>query len=333
MPPMWIWLQFIASAALIVIAATQLAKYGDVIALRTGLGGMFVGVLLMAGATSLPEVLTSISSVNQGVPNLAAGNLFGSNMFNMLLLAILDLVHREERLLRKAALKHALSGSLSIFLIGAVVFFVMSDIQVSIGWIGADSLFITLAYMIAVRLIQKHAQHGVAPARLVEVPKGTPALSRGVLGFSIAAIALILVTPIMVRSSATIAELTGLGATFIGTTLVALITSLPELVTTLAAARLGADDMAIGNLFGSNLFNMFALGLTDFFYTQGRFLGTIDPAFLMIGMLGLLMTSMGLIGNLARLERRVLFVELDSLALILVYFGGLWFLYSQNIAP
>jgi cation:H+ antiporter len=94
----------------------------NIIAVRTRLGGMFVGVLLMAGATSLPEVLTAISSINQGVPNLAAGNLFGSNMFNMFLLAVLDLVHRKERLLRKAALKHALSGSLTVFLIGLVVF-------------------------------------------------------------------------------------------------------------------------------------------------------------------------------------------------------------------
>jgi hypothetical protein len=145
----------IASAALIVLAATQLAKYGDVIALRTGLGGMFVGVLLMAGATSLPEVLTTISSINQGVPNLAAGNLFGSNMFNMFLLAVLDLVHRKERLLRKAAMRHALSGSLTVFLIGLVVFMVMADIKVSIAWIGVDSLLIILAYMIAMRKIQK----------------------------------------------------------------------------------------------------------------------------------------------------------------------------------
>jgi cation:H+ antiporter len=113
---------------------------------------------------------------------------------------------------------------------------------------------------------------------------------------------LIFLTPAMVRRSATIAEITGLGTTFVGTTLVALVTSLPELVTTLAAARLGADDMAIGNLFGSNLFNMFALGLIDIFYVQGRFLQTIDPVFLLIGMLGLLMTSIGLIGNLARLR-------------------------------
>ena len=89
-----VWLIFILTAAGIVIAANQLAKYGDVIALRTGLGGMFIGVLLMAGATSLPEVLTSISSLQQNTPNLAAGNMLGSNTFNMFLLAIIDLANR-----------------------------------------------------------------------------------------------------------------------------------------------------------------------------------------------------------------------------------------------
>ncbi|MBN1537367.1 MAG: sodium:calcium antiporter [Anaerolineales bacterium] len=328
-----VWLLFLVSAGFIVVAAIQLAKYGDIIALRTGLGGMFVGVILMAAATSLPEVLTTISSINQGVLNLAAGNLLGSNMFNMFLLAILDMTHRKERLLRKAALKHALSGSLAVFLIGLVVFFVMADIQASVGWIGLDSLFIILAYVIAMRLIQKNNQFSASAVSNFEIPKGTPSLGRGLMGFGIAALALVFITPVMVRNSAAIAELTGLGTTFIGTTLVALVTSLPELVTTLAAVRLGANDMAIGNLFGSNLFNIFALGLTDIFYLEGRFIGMIDPGFLLIGMLGLIMTSMGLIGNLARLERRILFIEIDSLALICVYFGGLWLLLSRGVAP
>lgn len=108
---------------------------------------------------------------------------------------------------------------------------------------------------------------------------------------------------------------------------------LPELVTTLVAARLGADDMAIGNLLGSNLFNIFAVSLIYVFYFQGRSRGIIDPASLMSGMLDLLVTSMGLIGNLDRLERRVLLVELDSLALLPVYFSGLWLLYSCPITP
>ncbi len=78
---------------------------------------------------------------------------------------------------------------------------------------------------------------------------------------------------------------------------------------------------------------MFALGLTDVFYLPGRFLGIIDPAFLLVGMLGLLMTGLGLIGNLARLERRVLFIEVDALALMTMYFAGLWLLYSRGITP
>src|SRR4030043_1927521 len=101
-----VWVTFLISRALIVFAATQLAKYGDVIAVRTRLGGMFIGVLLLAGATSLPEVLTSISALSQQAPNLAAGNLLGSNTVNMLLLAIVDVVNRKQRILRNAALKH-----------------------------------------------------------------------------------------------------------------------------------------------------------------------------------------------------------------------------------
>lgn len=326
-----VWLVFLISTILIVVAAMQLAKYGDVIAVRTRLGGMFIGVLLLAGATSLPEVLTTISAVNQSVPNLAAGNLLGSNIFNMFVLAILDLIHRKERILRKAALKHALSGSLAIFLISLAVFFILADIPAKIGWVGIDSIIILLAYFTAVRLIQTHQLHGSAPA--AEVPEGTPSLWIGLFGFGLAAALLLIVTPWMVSASAEIAVITGLGTTFIGTTLVALVTSLPELVTTISALRLGADDMAIGNLFGSNLFNMFALGLTDIFYVGGRFLGVIDPAFLLVGMLGLLMTGLGLIGNLIRLERRVFFVEIDALALMLLYFGGLWLLYSRGISP
>jgi cation:H+ antiporter len=326
-----VWLQFAACSALIVGAAMQLAKYGDVIAVRTRMGGMFIGVLLLAGATSLPELLTTISSVMQGVPNLAAGNLLGSNMFNMFVLAILDLAHRKERLLRKAALKHALSGSLAVFMIGLVVFFIMADIQATILWVGVDSLVIIGVYVVAVRLIQSNPMAPHQAGAAAEIPEGTPSLRTGLVGFGLAAAGLVIITPYLVSSSTTIAEITGLGTTFVGTTLVALVTSLPEMVTTLAALRIGADDMAIGNLFGSNLFNMFALGLTDFFYTEGRFLSVIDPAFLLIGMLGLLMTGMGLIGNLARLERRVLFVEGDALALMMTYFLGMWLLYSRGI--
>ena len=160
------------------LAAIFLAKYGDTIALRTRLGGMFVGTLLLAGATSLPELLTTISAVNQGVPNLAAGNLLGSNMVNMFLLAVLDLLNRRERLLRKAALKFALSGSLAVFLIGLVVFFAMANIETTIGWIGVDALVIILAYVVAIRLIQTNQTHPTVHAAKLRSRRGRPACAR-----------------------------------------------------------------------------------------------------------------------------------------------------------
>ncbi len=324
-----IWVEFIVSAAVIVIAATQLAKYGDVIAVRTRLGGMVIGLLLLAGATSLPEVLTTVSSLSQGVPNLAAGNLLGSNMFNMVLLAVIDLAAQNQRVLRKAALKHALSGSLAVLMIAMVVFFILAKIEVQVGWVGVDSILLMLTYGGAIYLIQSNS--GSIAAVETEIPEKFPSLTRGVIGFLIAAGVLAIVTPMMVRASSGIAEITGLGTSFVGTTLVAVVTSLPELVTTLAALKLGADDMAIGNLFGSNMFNMFALGLTDLFYLDGLFLSIIDPAFLLVSVIGLIMTLMALIGNLARIERRLWFLEIDALMLILVYISGLWLLYVRGV--
>lgn len=325
------WIKFLISAAVLVAAATQLAKYGDVIALRTRLSGMLIGIVLMAGATSLPEMLTSISSLNLQSPDIAAGNLLGSNTFNMFLLAVIDLMHRQQRILRKAALKHALTGSLAVFLIGLVVFFILADIHLQIGWVGLDSLVLLAGYIIAVRLIQGGAQADAHTMEPEEIPEDTPALWIGILGFLAAAGVLMIATPIMVASSAEISEATGLGATFIGTTLVAAVTSMPELVTSLAAVRIGGYDMAIGNLFGSCMFNVFALGLTDLFYTQGRFLAVIDPSFLLVAVLGLLMMGLGLIGNLANLEKRIGFIELDALALILTFFGGMWLLYLRGL--
>jgi cation:H+ antiporter len=253
----------------------------------------------------------------------------GSNAFNMVLLAVLDLLHRSQRILRKAAMRHALTGSLAIMMIGLVLYFMAADIQVKIGFVGLDSIIIVAAYVFALRLISGEPKGEKLDKE--DIPDDVPKLWVGLLGFSLAAGALILVTPLMVSSAVEIAELTGLGTTFVGTTLVALVTSLPEMVTTIAAIRIGASDMAIGNLFGSNMFNMFALGLTDLFYTQGRFVGTIDPAFMLVGLFGLLMTAIGLVGNLAKLERRFWFIEVDSLLLFILYFSGMWLLYQRGM--
>lgn len=327
-----IWLQFIGSAILVIIAAIKLAEYGDVIALRTRLGGLFIGTVLLAAATSLPELLTTISAINQMAPNLAVGNIFGSSMFNMFMLGVLDIFYQQARILRQVAISHALSGSLAVLLTALAVFFIQANIDLQVGWVGVDSLLLIGLYLYGLRLINNNNHQGSPESEAADEGKeGLPSLKFASTGFFIATIVLLITAPWLVRSSVGIAEITGLSTGFIGVTLVATVTSLPEVVTTIAAVRLKAYNLAVGNLFGSNIFNIFALGLADLFFLPGRLLSTVDPALMLAGLIALLLTGIGLIGNLAREERRLLFVEIDALLILVGYTIGLWLLYDRGI--
>lgn len=327
-----IWLEFALSATLVVLAAIKLAEYADDIALRTKLGGMFIGTLLLAGATSLPELLTALSSISQQVPELAAGSIFGSSMFNMLLLAVLDLVNPRSRILRNVAVNHALSAGIAVLLTSLAVFFLVADVEIQVGWVGLDSLILMGMYLLGMVLIfSKNSQLTHVEQAGGDQERQIIALIPPVVGFLGAAVVLILVTPWLVRSSVGIADITGLSAGFIGAILVAVVTSLPEVVTVVAATRIGAHDLAVGNLFGSNIFNIFALASVDLFYFQGRFLSTVDPALTLAGMAGLLLTSLGLVTTVAQIERRFLVVELDAMLIILGYVGAMLLLYSRGI--
>lgn len=322
------WLAFCLSAAVIIAAAIKLAEYGDAIAYRTGLGQLFIGALLLAGATSAPEMLTMISSIRQGHIDLTAGDLFGSSMFNMLLLGVLDIAFHQTRILRRVALRHALTASLGTLLTGMAVFFILADVQWMIGWINVDSLVMIVAYVVGVWLLRNNPVTGAAPE---EEARGIPSLRRAIVGFVAATAVLVLVVPWMVRSASQIAEQSGLGDGFVGMLLIATVTSLPELVAIISAVRLRAYDIAVGNLFGSNVFNMFALATADIVYTGGNFFDAINPAFALAGLLAMLLTTLGLIGNLAQVERRIWIVEVDALLLILGYGLGMFILYLRGV--
>ena len=328
-----IWIKFILTAAIVVAAAIKLAEYGDVIAVRTKLGGLFVGTIFLAGATSLPELIASISSFSLGAPDLAAGNFLGSNMVNVVLLALVDLINYQVPLLRRVALSHALTAALASVLMLIAAIFILADIDITIGWVGVESLALIGLYFGGIWLIQRENRGPVAAtaATAVEPAPGFPSLKVGLAGFAAAGAVLVLVVPQLVASSTEIATITGLGTGFVGTALLSVVTSLPELLAALAAMRIGAFDMAVGNLFGSSVFNMLALGMSDFFYTDGRFLGAIDPSFALVALLGLLLTNMALIGTLARVERKILFIEVDAIGIVVVYLLGMYLLFIKGI--
>jgi cation:H+ antiporter len=212
------------------------------------------------------------------------------------------------------------------------VIFIIADIPLSIGWVGLDSLLIIAVYFGGMLLFQQESQlqGGASRTKVFPVEEEFPSLKRGIIGFLLAALLLVFVVPQLVVASTEIAALTGLGEGFVGTSFLSLVTSLPELLAAFAAVRIGAFDLAVGNLFGSSVFNMLGLGLADFFYTDGRFLGAIDPTFALVGLLALLLTNMALLANLARVERKVHFIELDSVAIIITYLAGMYLLFLKG---
>lgn len=327
------WLIFLVTSAVVVYAAFKLAEYGDVIAVRTRMGGLLVGTILLAGATSLPELVASISSFSLGLPDLAAGNFFGSNMVNMALLAVIDTMNPHIPLLRTHALDQTLTAGLAALLATFATLFVLADLNVTIVWIGPGSILLIVLYFAGVWLVRQEGAAGAAPVTAQQEQPGPefPSLRRGLIGFAIAAGVLVAVVPFLVQATSDIAKITGLGSSFVGTALLSIVTSLPELLAALAAVRIGATEMAVGNLFGSNVFNMFGLALADFFYAGGSFLDAISNDFAIAGVIGILMTLMALMANLARIERRIRFIELDALAIFITYLLGMYLLYMRGM--
>ncbi len=333
------WAVFLVSAAVIVYAGTKLSRYGDQIADLTGLGGLWIGVVLMAGATSLPEVFTTVSASLLDAPDLAAGDLFGACMTNMLTLGLIDLMHRQKRVWQQAAFEHALSAGLAMFLTGLAAFFILLGQDVKHGGIGWGSMVLLLFYILGMRVIFKQEsvkrrqreQEKVVEGQAREEERGPSkrdGLKGAAVGFGLGAVALLIAAPFLASSANHIADQSGVSATFIGTSLVAITTSLPELVTAIAAVRLGAFDLAVGNLFGSNAFNMAAFFFVDVAYRSGPLFNAVSDAHALTALWGILMMSVALMGIIYRVEKRYLLIEPDSLAIILGYCLGLWLLFQ-----
>lgn len=332
------WLIFVASAVVIVLAGTKLSHDGDRIAELTGLGRLWIGVVLMSAATSLPEVFTTVSAGWLDAPDLAAGDLFGAGLSNMLTLGLIDLIHRQKRVWRQAALEHTLTAALAMVLTGLAAFFVLLRINVTHLGVGLGSLTLLILYVLGMRLVfrqedmkrrrreQEALVEGISEKGDAGIVRRAD-VRRAVIGFSIAALVLFGVAPFLAGSAKEIAEQSGLSTTFIGTSLVAITTSLPELVTSIAAVRLGAFDLAVGNLFGSNAFNMAAFFFADAAYRGGALLSTVTSAHVLTALWSILMMNIGLMGIIYRAEKRFMLIEPDSLLMIVSYVLGLWLLF------
>lgn len=250
---------FVAFALVLVVAGTALTRAADVIAERTGLGRVFVGALLLAGATSLPELSTDIAAVRIGAPDLAVGDLFGSSIANMLILALLTLMSPRRELMRHASASHRLGGVLAIVLTLTAAGLVALGTTATIGGVNPGTIVLLVVFLGGTWMTYRRSSDDARAAKSLPaepVAVQAPTLGRASMMFGAAVVAILLVAPEFAGIATELADRSGLGRTFVGTWLLGVTTSMPELVSGIAAVRMRAYDLAVANVFGSNAFNM-----------------------------------------------------------------------------
>ncbi len=319
-------------AALLTVGGVVLARSGDEIARRTGLSRALVGVVLLALATSLPELVTDVGAAIAGAPNLAVGDLFGSSMANMAVLGILDLSYRR-RIWAHVELGHARVASVAIGLTALAAIGVLTSRGWSIGWIGVDTVLVAGGYVAAVAWMRRAPDvraGGVVPAA-IDWPDEDGSVRGSVTRFAIATAIIFISAPVVAYSGRDIAAVSGLGETFVGVAMVAIATSLPELVTSFAAVRIGAHDLAVGNLFGSNALNMALLVFVDAAYTKGPVFAAVDPAQVVGAVGAILLMALALAAIIQGSETRIGRLEPDALLVLFVYLGALLAVWSVSL--
>jgi len=318
-----IWLLFASAAAVIVLGGTQLAHYGDVLGEKSGWGRSWIGVVLLAATTSLPELFTGFSATAlAGLPEIAVGDVLGSCMFNLLILSLMDAV-QPEPLSTRAHQGHALSIGFGLLLVGIVGVGLVSASRVpALGWVGLSAPALILVYFAAMRVVFRHERARRAAERrdvAEELQYASISLRTAAWRYGLAALAVIGAALPLPELGAELARRTGLGEAFVGSLFIAMTTSLPEIVVSLAAVRLGAVDLGISNVLGSNLFNMLILGLDDLFYRQGPLLAAVGPSHTVSVAALVMMNAVFLIGLTYKVVTKRFVVAWDTGAIAAVY--------------
>jgi len=336
--------EFCVCTALVIVAGTRLSRYGHWIGEVTGLSGAWIGVVFLAAATSLPELATAVGTVTAvgGVEgaDLAFGDLFGSCAFNLLIIVLLDALWRRRSALSAGGPGQLITASggacmLGVAGVGLVTAHLTGLGESGFGWM--FSVVILVGYMVVVRL--SYTYERAHPDQQDDVDQASYTGSRGGLyaRFAIAAAVIVVSGLWLAKIGGALAVVefrvgpgtVTLGESFVGTVFLAIATSMPEVVVTVAAFRMGAPNMALGNLFGSNVFNVAIIPVCDL-ASGGRLFAQGSLRNLIPLCLAVVMTGVAMLGLAYRPRRERVWLAWDSVALLAAYVLGMIVLFSSR---
>lgn len=319
----WLVVQFALCALLIARAGFALSRSADRLADAYGWGRGWVGLALLATVTSLPELASGISAVAfVDAPNLAVGNALGACVVNLAFLVVVDALQRRQPMYRDASATHLLSAGFGVVMLGFVAMSLLTGERApAVLHVGLYSPMLLALYLLALRGVRTHERTAMAHAAASPTPTVRRADVHGEWRhFGVAALVVLAAGSWLPEAADRLAQAQGLSRSFVGTAFMAVVTALPEMAVTVSALRLGALDMAIGNLLGSNLFNVLVLAVDDVFYTRGPLLADAAPVHAGTAVTALVMTGLVIVGLVMRPQGRVLrVVSWVSVGLIAAY--------------
>lgn len=319
---------FFVGAAIIIWSGTRLSRYGDQLADMLGWGKMFMGIILIAGITSLPELLSGISSVAIiDAPDLAVGDIVGSCAFNILIISIMDIFYDPEKTVTSAAQTgHVIAASFGIIMLSAMgLAIIKPEIFGKFGWFGGFSVVFLVLYIFAIRVVflfEKKQTNGKSAAVNRELN-----LRQVIIRFCLYAGLVMVAAATLPFFGERLAKVSGLGQSFFGTLFIAASTSLPEIAVSVAAIRIGLIDIAIGNIFGSNIFNIAILALDDLLYKKGPIFMHTSPNHLIPVLGTIVITAVGIIGLVYKSEKKWK-LGIDSAVIVVIYVAMMSMLYK-----
>lgn len=324
-----LWIQLLAAAGFILLASNFLAKSADVIALKTGLGRSFIGVVLLATATSLPELGTGVSAITLvDAPDLAVGDAFGSNLFNLFIIGLLDIFWRNTGvpILNSVSLTSVLVGILGVLIISITVLAVYFHEHLPSGsfgnwFVSPVTIILFIFFLFSMYMIYRFARADEPGAEPVTEDYASESLARAGITYLIAATVIIGSAIWLARTGEGIAHAMHWEASFVGTQFLAFSTSLPELAASIAALRINAPELAITNVLGSNLFNMgFILTIDDLALVGKPLWPAVSSIHEATAIFAIFMTCVVLLGLVLRTRRRpTRWFTYESMALIALY--------------
>lgn len=268
-------LVFLVSSAFVIAAGIGLARFGDELAEKTGWGTLWVGTLLVGIATSLPELTVNISAVwLENSPGLALGNVFGANMLNVFVLGIVALMFGPSNIFTKQGRDTELLILIGIGMVG-LAGLVAGTGDLKLGPTSLGGLLLLAGYIGGMRLVYTA---GRTHMHLEDIPEPAGSARNAWIGFGASVVVVIIAGRYLAASADSLAEITGIGASFVGVLLVSIVTTLPEGAVTIAASLRRSYGIVLGNVFGSCAFNVSIIFFADLFHTSGPLLRTMENA-------------------------------------------------------